>query len=1107
MTRVSCLRLRMTVAVVSALIGNGKAPLIAADSPVTVERSASWKLGSNTTDALAFVSEEPLLAVGRNNGTVGWWSTKGKNVNFAWPKGKGPVTALAIAANGKWVAAAWGKEDVQLLRRDTQEIVATVTPDSSVTKLAFAGDGSRLAIAEQGRCQIVELPTGKLLHTVTLKQPALALGFIRQDQALCIADDALTVNIFEFKTATEKRWDFHLKGSGSPQPIYTLLNFSTSTDQRAVLASFPRGLLVSTADPQYGALGGSTPLGGWTDFELAASADGRFAICVARAPVKQGDRGLVRDLVENRTVAFLRGIPATVQGIAFEPRQKLLAVTDSKGELGLWDLKTILNSPTPPTHLLKGRVALSNTIDPDAPLSESHWRIERHSVPNPPPYFQNNVWRLTPTWERAQLSNVKVLQDGTFFHVLPRPTTREEFAAYALARDYLYHRGGWLELGECPWKPNSTLFCRTQSAGKSSGIFVQTEPTPGSEVLFMTGYAHYRPEHSRTFSFTGQADMLAGDVHWMLMNDRFQGIENLSTEARRTQSMFGWGRSTLSVIDRGLEWTRADDYEVYLAKLKAYQEAFPNSPTPKLKLVNDLINRGWAARGGDIAVNLNEEQVDQFQKFLADAVQLLEPLAESLSSDPAYEQALIRASPRGAMSADSISNLVLQGLKKNPQSASILHTAADFLLPRWTGSFSATSELAERIRQEVPGDNGRALAAIVALNVFAREPERWIDAFGFDPDEFQEDWKAFQRLGGVEDFYETQACQLMAMYGDRQRARKDWVKLGIRRSAAAAGSVQALLEWSDRLEEAPQPALRWHYLGRGAGNLGIAPDGNHLLALSNAGQMKFFRTADGELIGQDIATFLTAVDVALPKAEAAVIAMEVGILRYDNADGVDSMRYPRPLSMRAAKLSSDGSRLVMVTSVGEIVILNADTGAELANIPSSGPVDRYDFSSVAISPDRKLAAVSVTGKAVQLIELEKGLVIDALDAPPNNRVSSLCFHSQPNRLVATGQTRTWEWDLKSKGMIWEGPRAAIMTHELAVSPDGRYVALLQGVQFGRPTGQVVILDRRDPNPQWHEVPEIRTFSKLRWHPDKPLLATYSISGIVRWWDVKQLLAP
>ncbi|MER5452661.1 hypothetical protein ABT065_44805 [Streptomyces sp. NPDC002764] len=303
------------------------------------------------------------------------------------------VMSLAFSPNGKMLASATNYGTVQLWNVANGDLVATLDKlalaDVAPNRIAFSPDGKKLAVCCVPRFQLVDVASGKILHSRTSttnyvafapdgRQLALGgqygmqfadadgrfrlfrntyvgeLAYSPDGSVLASSGGVRGGGIQIWNTATESvRSALQARGPDDPP------------DEVESMAFSPDGTTIATGGSATGNDAGSLVL-----WKVATGATTRLGTAIAHDPVhgiaygpdghvlaSVDDVGRLR-LWDTTTKRQLVGLPAAgaLQSVAVSPLGGLLATGSSSGTITLWDVsafipagKGLVGNPRPPS--------------------------------------------------------------------------------------------------------------------------------------------------------------------------------------------------------------------------------------------------------------------------------------------------------------------------------------------------------------------------------------------------------------------------------------------------------------------------------------------------------------------------------------------------------------------------------------------------------------------------------------------------------------------------------------------------------------------------------------------------------------------------------------
>lgn len=1078
-------------------------PAFAQQKVVSIARSTKVISPSGPVTALTLAGKENVVVSGHADGKVYWWDAKGTQVQPAWPESGSAVSALVLLNNEQELGIVRQEPEIQIWNLREKSWKATIKTPERVDLLEVNFIGYTMAM-KSSQIQINHAH-GELVSQQPVDSAVSSIGFLETNKVLALASlEKQTVtaipsgkltgsNVVKFETVDLKRAN------------KKLIDVDFSRFGNVILAAYDDGTIVPLLGERYRAQGEAK----FTEFKLnrvLLQKSGWNVVYLGVDNNSNEGRGSIWDLANQRKIADLRDVPAKFKSAVMAPEDKLLAITDDSGAIHIWELPKEAIGGGVPSVLLAGKVKKEPWDAPlpaETPVTHAKWKIERWSNAAAPAYLKK-AWKLTPGRDAPSASVLQVHEPGAFFAAISarEPKDDAQWNKLVLQRSFMLGTDGWIDFGECPWKPGARLYCAPRDKG-SSELYGQDPDPERDDFLFVPGTAYEAPENAKMLPSLARSHLITMRVRRWLFERDYKKVEQLSNTTRRSKEMLGWGQPTLGAIYAAFRPIRQFSEEEIEKRINEYVAQEKNSITAQIALAKHKLLIGWNRRGGEIGANLTAEQQRQFTTYLQQAQTILSRIESKAADDPYWEETALRALPGRGLTTSNIQKLVLSSVKKNPRCTAALSQASVFLLPRWIGEPGAAHKLAEELRTKVAGENGVALAAFLASQMYWLEPDRWDADFGFDADQYTKDSAVLQRLCSDDDRWKTVAARMDIPRLTPDEGKALWRSLGTHIDVFAFGGYAQAAEWNDWIEETPQPALLWSVMGRASGLVAASPSGTHLLTGSPAGQMRFLDVTNGKLQGEDKAPFLAPVAIVMPADDRALFAHESGIIQFDNKSGVKRLAFPRPIIIQTAQFSPDGKRLVIIDKAGTILFLDAETGQTVTSINNGVEEKHRERPAIAVSSDNALTAVSTGGNVVTLFRTETGAEMTKLPAPGGDSFG-LCFHHGSEQLAAASDTKIWNWDLAAKKETWSSIASRGGTSRLKVSENGRYWAVLTNNADPGADMLVHVFDRERMPERWRMLPTVRSYADFAWNPKQSRLAVYSISGIISYWDADKL---
>jgi len=170
-------------------------------------------------------------------------------------------------------------------------------------------------------------------------------------------------------------------------------------------------------------------------------------------------------------------------------------------------------------------------------------------------------------------------------------------------------------------------------------------------------------------------------------------------------------------------FTGSSDFAEHFAKMSAWRDELPDSPTCLAVLAHIQIHSAWEARGIGVATTVTEEGWEKFRERLAIARPLVREAIERGAPDGhAYELMVVMAKAEG-WTPEQTREIVDAGRKVDPTFGPLYSAMAEYLLPRWHGEPGDITKFAAEVVQLVPGDDGLDAYGHIVYVINRYEPE------------------------------------------------------------------------------------------------------------------------------------------------------------------------------------------------------------------------------------------------------------------------------------------------------------------------------------------------------------------------------------------------
>ena len=284
----------------------------------------------------------------------------------------------------------------------------------------------------------------------------------------------------------------------------------------------------------------------------------------------------------------------------------------------------------------------------------------------------------------------------------------------------------WTDYPFCQaWDPQGWFWKPGQAAKKEGYVEIIAEavrerslkesPFPGSEDAL---------------DYPQMSIALAAVVSQTLERGDHAGLEYLARRMQEMKLRFPDGSGALTVFftaSGGAAGPQKEEsaWELARERIAAWQQAFPDSPVPRVAEAHRLIQKAWHVRGSGFADKVKPEAWPVFKELISKAGEVLD---QSPRTCPEwYEERLTVARALDATAAEQ-SKLFEEGWKAFPGYLPLLNAMTISQLPRWGGQPGDALKFARQMEKTM-GAKGYAL---VMNEVWSYERESILEERGFD---------------------------------------------------------------------------------------------------------------------------------------------------------------------------------------------------------------------------------------------------------------------------------------------------------------------------------------------------------------------------------------
>ena len=142
-----------------------------------------------------------------------------------------------------------------------------------------------------------------------------------------------------------------------------------------------------------------------------------------------------------------------------------------------------------------------------------------------------------------------------------------------------------------------------------------------------------------------------------------------------------------SAFGPGIDARDTRQWDAYIANLEDWIQENPASPTPRIALAWTLVKRAWAHRTTLPAKHVKPEAWKAYEYYVSQAKNYLQQNKALTSQDPHWYKVMATIAMAEGWSLEKYLELIAEGTTRYPYYYEVYFAGANYLLPRWHGSF------------------------------------------------------------------------------------------------------------------------------------------------------------------------------------------------------------------------------------------------------------------------------------------------------------------------------------------------------------------------------------------------------------------------------------
>ena len=350
------------------------------------------------------------------------------------------------------------------------------------------------------------------------------------------------------------------------------------------------------------------------------------------------------------------------------------------------------------------------------------------------------------------------------------------------------------------WDAEGTARGNKFHDNKKAGIFVLSKDAkPVLENNECRGNVDGEVFHDRESHYDG-VYTYESEIGWLFRSENFARLERIVERLRKVKPRLVTGEWQLEDYYDFLQTKSGNAGRFYSERhfevLNNWIEAYPDSVTPRIALVNQYRYLGWKARGGGYANTVTEEGWKGFHENLDKAEEVLLEAEKLEQKDPELYAAMVVVGMGNGWSDRKIKKAFQKGVSVEVNYYALFRAYCDSLLPRWGGRYGDVERFADEAVQITRDSEGEAMYALIASNVqsYVRSAD-YVKVHDFS-------WSRVQK--GFDDFLEAHPnslnrlndyCQMACLHKDQEKASELFERIGKNRHPYLWRNEEEFHEW------------------------------------------------------------------------------------------------------------------------------------------------------------------------------------------------------------------------------------------------------------------------------------------------------------------------
>lgn len=610
-------------------------------------------------------------------------------------------------------------------------------------------------------------------------------------------------------------------------------------------------------------------------------------------------------------------------------------------------------------------------------------------------------------------------------------------------------REGWLLVGALNFQDPAfephLLYWKQFRKGET--VTLRTRRVKPPLIIVPAGYVTSPPQVEETPDMHPSLGerITQSRIQHLLRDGRFQELESLVGEYRRTKPRSKNGRPMLSVFYEGTrpQASGEQQWQSELRLFQAWESAYPKSAAAKISLVRFWGGYAWFGRNSGGTQYPDEEHMGYYMSRMGKARGIIQAVYELDEQDPYICRVDVNLASDMHYTVEEVDQILERWRKIDPSYTATVFDAMRYYLPTMHGGPGDLEKFAAKAVELTREYRGEAMYSEIVAHMLDYQGSKTFTEFQFSWDRVQKGIKDLRERYPESATAAVEEIRLFGNHGDRletQAALARFDALGY----APYRTDKELAKWriwaQDELLAGDQTAIftdvRTPIL-----RLEWTIDGKRWIALDSVSSLSVIQASDRTLLSRtshprSMAKFSAVVPFAGTTVSAG---WDDKVMLYP-PHNEPAKELGKHEGVYAAALASDGSEWATCGRDKRILFWNLDQPDES---PAEWDLSPTSVSALAYVPGGPLLVVGDRENHITIWNRNTQQKVAQLS--PRQGDIRLMRVSSDGRLMAVVDTRDLTlWSVADRKLIAKIPLPAQPINDIAFSKGGRYLAAATG---------------------------------------------------------------